>query len=131
GLLVETLRQKLRRPAITGATIKRIEKTEGGWLVLGEGQDRWLADAVVLTCPAYHQAALLADVDPILADEVDRIAYNSIVVVAVGYLRQDVPHSLDGFGYLSPGRQRRDVLGVQWCSSIFPGRAPDGCVLLR
>jgi oxygen-dependent protoporphyrinogen oxidase len=131
GLLVETLHQKLRRPPITGVTVKRIEKTASGWLVIGEGQDRWPADAVALTCPAYHQAALLADIDPLMADEVDRIAYNRIVVVAVGYRRQDVPYSLDGFGYLSPGRQRRDVLGVQWCSSIFPGRAPEGCVLLR
>jgi oxygen-dependent protoporphyrinogen oxidase len=23
------------------------------------------------------------------------------------------------------------LLGVQWCSSIYPGRAPAGCVLLR
>jgi oxygen-dependent protoporphyrinogen oxidase len=42
-----------------------------------------------------------------------------------------VPSSLDGFGYLSPQKTRRDVLGVQWCSSIFPGRAPEGMVLLR
>ena len=39
--------------------------------------------------------------------------------------------SLEGFGYLSPQRERRDVLGVQWCSSIFPDRAPAGTVLLR
>jgi oxygen-dependent protoporphyrinogen oxidase len=42
-----------------------------------------------------------------------------------------VVHRLDGFGYLSPQRSRRDVLGVQWCSSIFPDRAPPGAVLLR
>jgi oxygen-dependent protoporphyrinogen oxidase len=42
-----------------------------------------------------------------------------------------VPGSLEGFGYLSPQRERRDVLGVQWCSSIFPERAPPGMVLLR
>jgi protoporphyrinogen/coproporphyrinogen III oxidase len=39
--------------------------------------------------------------------------------------------SLDGFGYIAPQRSRRDLLGVQWCSSIFPGRAPPGAVLLR
>ncbi len=131
GLLVETLRQKLRRPPVTGVTVKRIEKTAGGWLVIGEGQERWPADAVVLACPAYQQAALLADVDPELADEVASIAYNRIAVVAVGYRRQDVEHSLDGFGYLTPGRERRDVLGVQWCSSIYPGRAPESCVMMR
>jgi oxygen-dependent protoporphyrinogen oxidase len=52
-------------------------------------------------------------------------------VVALGYRRPDVRHPLDGFGYLTPGRERRDVLGVQWCSSTFAGRAPEGHVLLR
>jgi oxygen-dependent protoporphyrinogen oxidase len=54
-----------------------------------------------------------------------------VAVVAVGYVAADVPHRLDGFGYLSPQRSRRDVLGVQWCSSIFPDRAPAGLVLMR
>ena len=131
GLLPETLCRKLRRPPQYGVMVKRIEKTPEGWLVCGEGQDRWPAERVVLACPAYHQAAILADIDPGLADELSGIAYNRIAVVALGHRRQDVPHSLDGFGYLTPGRERRDVLGVQWCSSIFAGRAPEGCVLMR
>jgi oxygen-dependent protoporphyrinogen oxidase len=38
---------------------------------------------------------------------------------------------LDGFGFIAPQRLKRDLLGVQWCSSIYPQRAPDGAVLLR
>jgi oxygen-dependent protoporphyrinogen oxidase len=131
GVLVETLQQRLRRPPVLGVAVRRIERVTEGWLVRGEGQDQWPADAVVLTCPAYHQSGLLADVDPLLAEEVGRIAYNRIAVVALGYRRAEVAHPLDGFGYLSPGRDRRDVLGVQWCSSIFAGRAAQGHVLLR
>ena len=52
-------------------------------------------------------------------------------MIALGYRRQDVPFSVDGFGYIAPQRTRRDLLGVQWCSSIYPGRAPEGAVLLR
>jgi oxygen-dependent protoporphyrinogen oxidase len=54
-----------------------------------------------------------------------------VAVVGLGYRGADVPHRLDGFGYLSRQRDRRDVLGVQWCSSIFPERAPPGMVLVR
>src|SRR5439155_364731 len=82
-------------------------------------------------CPAYRQAELLADLDGELAEKVAGIAYNRVAVVAMGFRREDVPHPLDGFGYIAPQRTRGDVLGVQWCSSIFPGRAPDGTVLLR
>jgi oxygen-dependent protoporphyrinogen oxidase len=54
-----------------------------------------------------------------------------LAVVALGYRQADVPGPLDGFGYIAPQRTKRDVLGVQWCSSIFPKRAPAGMVLLR
>jgi oxygen-dependent protoporphyrinogen oxidase len=66
-----------------------------------------------------------------LAASIDGIPYNRVAVVALGYRAAEVPGSLEGFGYLSPQRERRDVLGVQWCSSIFPDRAPPGMVLLR
>jgi oxygen-dependent protoporphyrinogen oxidase len=135
GLLVEQVRDRLRRPPVVGVTVRQVwrEATKGpeAWEVRGEGQDRWSADAVVLTCPAYQQAALLADLDSELADAIGRIPYNRVAVVAVGYRASDVPAPLDGFGYLVPRKEGRDVLGVQWCSSIFPERAPPGAVLLR
>src|SRR5262249_37989994 len=131
--LVEGLRAGLRRPPLLGAGARRAEKHEGrpAWTVHGEGQDRWGADAVVLACPAYEQAAILADLDAELAERVGGIPYNRVAVVALGYRRPDVPTSLDGFGFLVPQRDRPDLLGVQWCSSIFPDRAPPDLVLLR
>jgi oxygen-dependent protoporphyrinogen oxidase len=137
GLLATTLAERLPVQPVFGATVRRLEKREPTgaerprWLVHGEGQERLEADAVALTCPAYRQAALLADVDNALAEEVGGIPYNRVVVVALGYRQVDVPRPLDGFGFLAPQRTRRDLLGVQWCSSIFPDRAPPGMVLLR
>ena len=129
--LVVGLAAQLRQPPVTGVSVRRVRREGNGWVVEGEGRDRWQADAVVLTCPAYRQAELLADLDTPLAERIAGIAYNRVAVVALGYKLIQVPHSLDGFGYLSPQRKGRDVLGVQWCSSIYPGRAPEGMVLLR
>jgi oxygen-dependent protoporphyrinogen oxidase len=134
-LLIEALRDRLGNRLLTGVDVRRVTRAAGegapGWVVEAGGQDRWQADAVVLACPAYRQAGLLTDLDPGLADLIGGIAYNRIAVIAVGYRREDVPGGLDGFGFIAPQRLRRDVLGVQWCSSIFPGRAPPGAVLLR
>lgn len=133
-LLIETLTAKLTRPPLFNATVERVQRDDAnppGWSVQGDGDDRWQADAVVLTCPAYHQATLLGDLDHDLADRIAGIAYNRVAVVALGYRKTDVPMSLDGFGYIAPQRLRRDLLGVQWCSSIYPERAPEGLVLLR
>jgi oxygen-dependent protoporphyrinogen oxidase len=136
-LLIETLAGALSPPPLFGVAVRRVERLEAGpagcpnWLVHGPGQDRWTADAVVLTCPAYQQAAMVADLDKDLAESIGAIAYNRVAVVALGFRRVDVPGSLDGFGYITPQRSRRDLLGVQWCSSIFPDRAPPGLFLLR
>ncbi|HEY1860751.1 MAG TPA: protoporphyrinogen oxidase, partial [Gemmataceae bacterium] len=136
GVLIERLRERLREAPIPQVRVRRIERraASGGvpcWTVHAEGHDHWPADAVVLACPAYEQAAILSELDPALAEQIYGIPYTRVAVIALGYRRQDVPGSLDGFGYLVPQRDRRDLLGVQWCSSIFPDRAPPGTVLLR
>jgi oxygen-dependent protoporphyrinogen oxidase len=101
------------------------------WQIIGEGQDRWTADALVLTCPAHAQAQMLGELDRHLAEQIAGIGYNRIAVIALGYQQADVPPPLDGFGFIVPQRSRRDILGVQWCSSIYSDRAPPGHVLLR
>ncbi len=133
-LLIETLAGRLRKPPLLGVSARRLQRPANGpepWLVHGDGQDLWRADVVVLACPAHRQAALLDDLDAPLAAEVGAIAYCSAIVVALGFRRADVPASLNGFGYIAPQRTRRDVLGLQYCSSIFSDRAPEGMVLLR
>jgi oxygen-dependent protoporphyrinogen oxidase len=135
-VLVETLYLRLSRPPLLGINVRAVRCEPKAapfpsWTALGEGKDSWSADVVVLTCPAYRQAALVADLDQELSEQLGRIAYNRVAVIALGYRRKDVPRRLDGFGYIAPQRSRRDVLGVQWCSSIFPERAPPGLVLLR
>jgi oxygen-dependent protoporphyrinogen oxidase len=135
GRLSETLAAALKKAPQYGVTIRNLH-AEGDpqrphWIVIGQGQDRWQADAVALTCPAHQQTGILASRDSELADRVGRIPYNRVAVVALGYRRADVPMPLDGFGFIAPQRLRRDLLGVQWCSSIYPGRAPEGMVLLR
>jgi oxygen-dependent protoporphyrinogen oxidase len=131
-LAVETLTGQLVRPPLLGVCVRRLLcPGAASWTVQGEGQDQWTADVVVLACPAYEQATLLADVDAELAERIAGIAYNRIAVLALGYRREDVPINLDGFGFIAPQHTRRDLLGAQWCSSIYPERAPDGFVLLR
>ena len=133
GLLTETPAARLRRPPVVGVNVRTVRRRRETnlWQVRGDGDDHWTADAVALTCPSYRQAELLADEDEQLAEQLAAIASTPVAVVALGYRAADVPGRLDGFGYLTPQRDRRDVLGVQWCSSIFPGRAPAGMVLLR
>jgi oxygen-dependent protoporphyrinogen oxidase len=131
GQLPEALGKKLGPALQCNTPVERLERdAEGYRLKFGNGSSA-NADAVVLACPSWRQAELLNDIDRELAGELAGIAYTPIVVVVLGYRMQDVPTAPDGFGFIAPQAQQRDLLGVQWCSSIFPGRAPPGFVLWR
>jgi oxygen-dependent protoporphyrinogen oxidase len=52
-------------------------------------------------------------------------------VLGLGYAREDVPHPLDGFGFLVPRGEGVRMLGCLWTSTLYPWQAPDGKVLLR
>jgi oxygen-dependent protoporphyrinogen oxidase len=88
------------------------------------------ADRVVIATPADVAADLVRPLAPGLADDLSAIEYAPIAVVVTAFDRAAVAHSLDGFGCLVPRLERRTLLGSLWNSSLFPGRAPDGAVLL-
>ncbi len=129
--LTDALRDSLGDIVKTGVRVRRIERAPTGYLVHGDGADAWPADAVVHTAPAFAQAESLQDLDPALAADLATVNYTPVNVALLGYRTQDAPLAPDGFGYIAPQRTRCDVLGVQWCSAIFPGRAPPGMVLWR
>jgi oxygen-dependent protoporphyrinogen oxidase len=128
--MVEALRDQVPAP-VTGVDVRSLEHSHTGWIVRGSGADQWPADGVVLTCPAYAQAEMIAGLDATLSEELAGIPYNRIAVVAVGFRQSDVAAVPDGFGFIAPQRTRRDILGVQWCSAIYPDRAPPGFVMWR
>ncbi len=130
--LVETLAAALGDAVVLGAPVRRVERTASGYRVLAGTPERAVpASAVVLACPAYEAARMCEDLAPSLAEDLAAIPYAPVTVVATAYARADVPHPLDGFGFLVPGREGRPVLGTLWDSSVFGDRAPEGRVLLR
>jgi protoporphyrinogen/coproporphyrinogen III oxidase len=86
-----------------------------------------IADRLILAVPTYVAGKL---VHPEVASSLEEIEYAPIAVVSLGYHRQDVGHSLEGFGFLIPRSEGLRTLGTVWNSSLFPNRAPQGSVLL-
>jgi oxygen-dependent protoporphyrinogen oxidase len=89
------------------------------------------ADRVIVATESYTTARLLRYVDPSLATLLGEIPYASSATVTLGYRRADVPHALDGFGFVVPRAERRALLACTFSSVKYPGRAPDGHALLR
>jgi oxygen-dependent protoporphyrinogen oxidase len=102
-----------------------------GWQVVIRDGAALNADGVVLAGPAFAMAPLVSGVDPVLADLLGGIAYSSSATVTLAYPRAAVRHPLDGFGFVVPRGEGRSTLACTFASVKYPGRAPDGTVLLR
>lgn len=130
GELVDTLAKALAPgTVVTGARVTSLQRMDRYSLDSTAGPAR--ARSVVLAVPAYATGALMRPIDPALADLCDVIPYASTATVAFGYRRDQVAHPLRGTGFVVPRTEGLGLLAGTWVSSKWPGRAPEGHVLLR
>jgi oxygen-dependent protoporphyrinogen oxidase len=120
--------------AIESITLEE-EVSDGGrspkWKLTTSDNETLLADAICLALPAYVSARLLGSVDPQLARELSEISYASSATINLGFSREEIPHPLDGFGFVVPFIEKRSLIACTFSSVKFAGRAPAGHGLLR
>jgi protoporphyrinogen/coproporphyrinogen III oxidase len=131
-VLVTALIDRLERTAFrTGTSATSVERRADGYRVVLDGGKTLEADGVVVATPAFAAAELLAELDTDLATAHAEIPYASSALVSLGYRPDDVPHPLDGYGYVVPRSEGSDVIACTWTSSKWEGRAPEGSALIR
>jgi len=90
------------------------------------------ARAVILAAPAHATASLVRPLDERLATLCTEVPYHSTATVLLSYPRSVVRGAMNGSGFLVPRTQRGVPLTAgSWVTSKWPGRAPEGQVLLR
>ncbi|MBI4527289.1 MAG: protoporphyrinogen oxidase [Deltaproteobacteria bacterium] len=132
--LVDALANKLQGDHVRlGIRVAALESDAGrrGWVVITSGSERIEADGVILSVPSFRAAKILSSIAPEAARELHAIAYSSTATVTLAYRRTDIPHPLDGFGFVVPAVEKRKIIACTFSSIKYSGRAPEGCVLLR
>lgn len=116
------------------AEVQQVEKSDRHWQVTWKspgGEQTACAERLVLAVPAHALAGLpLPDNLAEALRPLREIAYPPLALVALGFAREAVRHPLDGFGMLVPQKERLNILGTLFSSTLFAGRAPEGHVLL-
>ncbi len=111
-----------------GTPVTALRHDADGWTVTTDrGDERF--GGVVSTVPLHRLSEIVFESDVDLGPFAD-VTYPPLSVLALGFRRTDVEHPLDGFGVLVPEREGLGVLGALFSSTLFPGRAPAGHVLL-
>jgi len=128
--LIDALAQRLPEGVVRLGSAVTVLRHEGTWkLKATDGVIE--ADAVVLATPAHQSAGCVGELDPRLAEELRGIPYASSATVSLAYRTEQMPRAVDGFGFVVPLVEARSIVACTYSSVKYPGRAPEGHVLLR
>lgn len=89
------------------------------------------ADGLVLATPAFASAQLVRGLDRSLSQQLSRLTYSSAATVNMAYRRDQIPHPLNGFGFVVPRVEQRSIIAGTFSSVKYAGRAPSDHTLLR
>jgi oxygen-dependent protoporphyrinogen oxidase len=118
-------------PGVVRTQTRVAELRRAQSLILETSAGRIEARAVILAVPAFVAGSLLRGFSTTLAASCDAVQYASTATVAFGYRREQVAHPMQGTGFVVPRVERSSLLAGTWVTSKWPGRAPEGHVLLR
>ena len=133
-VLPETLASKLKIPIEFNTTVEQVQKLNEGWEITYNQQNEiktQKADNLIYAGTG-HQ---LADCKIISDKDVDlsfgnEIEYPPVAVLTLGFHKNQIQHTLNGFGLLVPEVENLQILGALFTSSLFPYRAPEDHVTI-
>ncbi|NQV24132.1 MAG: protoporphyrinogen oxidase [Rhodopirellula sp.] len=146
SVLFDRLLEVIKQQAAVklGEAVTAVSRSDSGqYTVQLRSGDSINFDGVVIALPSFHAASVLSagstdnsDVQSSnsvreLTGLLNDIEYSSAAVVVSGHRLADIEHPLDAFGLVIPAIERRKILAVSFTSRKFPGRAPEGRILLR
>jgi oxygen-dependent protoporphyrinogen oxidase len=107
--------------------VTRIGIAGAGWRVAVTGGSTLEPDALVLAIPAYAAGPWLEQLGVPHARALADVVYAPSITVSLAYRANQIGRPLQGTGFVAGTPLR----ACTYASSKFPGRAPDGHVLLR
>jgi oxygen-dependent protoporphyrinogen oxidase len=139
-VLPDTLAAQLGDSLKLNTPVTKLIQTSDGWRVTtASGETEFGA---VIYCGTAYRLAELEIIDGRAAlprsqgneaaqqrrptDTFSEISYPPVASVVLGFRREDVAHSCQGFGILIPKIEGFKILGTIFSSALFPNRAPAG-----
>ena len=132
--LVDHIAQRLPEESVhlnTGVTNICRDEKKGHWQIATSTHEALKADGIILAAPAFRAGEILGTVTPDAAKELTGISYASTATVSLAYRNEDFPRMPDSFGFVVPVIESRKIMACTFSSLKYPGRAPQGHLLLR
>jgi oxygen-dependent protoporphyrinogen oxidase len=143
-VLPDTLAAQLGDALKLETIVSKLKQTSDGWLlhlitknagaraeehgaVIYCGTAHRLAELKLIGMPSIARQGVAAQAEQCSAFRAfSEISYPPVASVVLGFRREDVAHSCQGFGMLIPKIEGFKILGTIFSSALFPNRAPSG-----
>lgn len=122
----EALHRALGDSVSTDCGLRSISRTESGFSVTLDTGEILEAPVLLSTVPAHSFASLPIEFAQSLATTLDSIIHPPVAMVFMGFEKPPGGMERDGFGFLVPAKEKRQMLGCIWSSTVFDGRTPAG-----
>ena len=110
--------------------VEKIEKKEAGWFISANDQEFGPYEKVIVNIPLYFWTDQLLPIQNRVLAVLQDVNYPPLSVYHLGFMKEQIGHPLNGFGFLVPEKENRNILGALFPTTLFNGRAPDGYHLL-
>jgi oxygen-dependent protoporphyrinogen oxidase len=88
-------------------------------------------DITIVATPAYSAAKIVENINPVLSNLLSQVPYAPVAVAGLLFKRDSFKNIPEGFGYLVPTKDNKEILGVLIESNVYSGRAGDDEIMLR
>ncbi|MDQ3947164.1 MAG: protoporphyrinogen oxidase [Actinomycetota bacterium] len=109
-----------------GCRAEHLAPEGGGWRVGLEPAATLESDAVVLATPAFVTAGLVRTLSPPAAALLEAIPHASTATVSLAYRAGDTGRAPQGYGFVVPRVERRQLIAATWSSNKWPSRVIPG-----
>jgi oxygen-dependent protoporphyrinogen oxidase len=129
-VLPDSLAAELGDSVQLNTAVSKLKQTAEGWTLTLTSAGRECEaqhSAVIYAGTAFKLAQLKIESDKSVdLSPLSEVRYPPVASVVLGFRREDVAHSCEGFGMLIPRVEGFKILGTIFSSSLFPNRAPAG-----
>jgi len=122
--VIQKLSASLGASVERGAEVQDIQHESGMWRIFYIQQNEMkslTATHLVFATPADVAASLIQPIDKAVAEALANIPYSPVAQVFLGFTKEEVAEP-QGFGFLVPEKEDRQILGAVYNSAIFPSR---------
>ena len=126
--LPKAIAANLKDQIKTGVVVSKITKQPSGFRIETANAGALNARAIVLATQPHVSAQLLEDIDSDAAVAASQVDAPPMAVVYFGWRKEQVGHRLDSLGVLATKSHDGLITGMQFPSTMFENRAPEGMV---